>query len=111
MREPYSEGLASHAGPESCASSRKGRREALTGACVDQVLSREIIIVWGADALFVGGRPHPGRCYGKTLRDPTRSETLCMRRTTSRENREIPCPPAPDGVAGRAGKSEDISQR
>ncbi len=111
MREPYSEGLASHAGPESCAPTRKGRREALTGACADRVLSREIIIVWGADALSIGGRQHPRRRQGETPRGPTRSETSCMRRTTSRENREIPCPPAPDGVAGRAGKSKDASQR
>jgi hypothetical protein len=26
---------------------------------------------------------------------------------TSRENREVPCPPAEDGAAGRVGKSKD----
>jgi hypothetical protein len=26
---------------------------------------------------------------------------------TSRENREVPCPPVTDGVAGRVGKSKD----
>jgi hypothetical protein len=26
---------------------------------------------------------------------------------TSRENREIPCPPAADGASGRVGKSKD----
>jgi len=27
---------------------------------------------------------------------------------TSRENREIPCPPAADGASGRVGKSKDV---
>ena len=43
MKEPYSEGLASHAGPESCVPMRKDVHEALTGECVGRVLSREII--------------------------------------------------------------------
>lgn len=43
MKEPYIEGVATHDGPESCAASREGRGEALTGACMGTVLSREII--------------------------------------------------------------------
>jgi hypothetical protein len=111
MKEPYSEGLASRADPESCVHPREGRREALTGACADRVLSREIINVWDADAVSPDGRQHLGRRQGKRPLGPTRSETLCMYRTSSRENREIPCPPATDGEAGRAGKSMDPSQR
>jgi hypothetical protein len=37
-----SEGLANHAGPESCASLGNGVREALTGECAGRVLSPEI---------------------------------------------------------------------
>jgi RNA-directed DNA polymerase len=41
MKEPYSEGIASHAGPESCADGREAAREALTGVCAGRVLSPE----------------------------------------------------------------------
>jgi hypothetical protein len=41
MKEPHKEGLANY--PESCASSRKGAGEALTGAHVGQLLSPEIV--------------------------------------------------------------------
>ena len=41
MKVSYSEGLASHTGPESCVYSRKAVREALAGGRVGQVLSRE----------------------------------------------------------------------
>jgi hypothetical protein len=42
MREPYTEDLASHSGPESCAGPRKGAGEALTGVRTGRVLSCEI---------------------------------------------------------------------
>jgi len=42
MEESYSEDLASHAGPESCASVRKDRGEALTGGSAGELWSREI---------------------------------------------------------------------
>jgi len=42
MKEPYTEGPASHGDPESCAGIRKGAREALTGECIGEVSSREI---------------------------------------------------------------------
>jgi len=42
MREPDTEGVATHSGPESCAVIREGGGEALTGVCAGTVLSREI---------------------------------------------------------------------
>jgi hypothetical protein len=46
MKEPYGEGLASHTGSESCAwNSRKAPREALTGAQLGRVLSREMYAI------------------------------------------------------------------
>jgi len=41
MKEPHSEGLASHTGPESCGCDRKGASEALTGGSAGRVLSLE----------------------------------------------------------------------
>ncbi len=43
MKEPYTEELATHGDPESCVGVREGIGEALTGARVGEVSSREII--------------------------------------------------------------------
>ena len=107
MKESYGKGLAAHIGPESCVVAREGRDEALTGVRAGRVLSRERNILRGADAVGEGGRPYSAHRYREMRRDPARSETPCMYGNTSRENREIPCPPAADGVAGRVGKSKD----
>ena len=107
MKESYGEGLATHADPESCGATCEGGDEALTGARAGQVFSRESSILRGADAVRRSGRPHPARRYREKRRDPARSETLCTYGNTSHENREILCPPAADGAAGRIGKSKD----
>jgi hypothetical protein len=107
MKESYVEGLATHSGPESCVAVREGSGEALTGVRAGRVFSRESNFLRGADAVRRSGRPHPGRRYRETLRDPARSETPCTYGNTSRENREIPCPPAADGAVGRVGKFKD----
>ncbi len=107
MKESYVEGLAAHSGPESCVAVRKGRGEALTGVRTGRVFSRESTFLRDADAVRTSGRPHSAHRYREMRRGPARSETPCMYGNTSRENREIPCPPAADGVVGRVGKSED----
>ena len=111
MKEPYSEGIASHAGPESCADGREAGREALTGVCAGRVLSPEKIVVRGADVTLLSGRQYRVLRHGKKGTNPAWPETSCMYRTISRENREIPGPPGADGALGRAGKSKDASQR
>ena len=58
MKEPYSEGVASHTGSESCAHSRKAGSEALTGAHTGGVLSRDMLINQSADVVHDGGRQH-----------------------------------------------------
>ena len=47
----YSQGVATHTGPESCAWRRETPGEALTGVCVGQVVSGESNVVRGADAV------------------------------------------------------------
>jgi RNA-directed DNA polymerase len=111
MKESYSEGLAIHAGPESCGGARESTAEALTGVRTGRVFSRERIVLRGADAVRKSGRPHPVRRYRKMRRDPARSETPCTYGNASRENREIPCLPAVAEVAGRVGKSIDVRRR
>jgi RNA-directed DNA polymerase len=111
MKESYGEGLATHADPESCGASREGGVEALIGARAGQVFSRERTFLRGADAVRRSGRLHPSHRYRERRRDPARSETLSTYGNTSHENREIPCPPAADGAAGRVGKSKDARRR
>ena len=106
MQESYVEGLAAHSGSESCVAARKGRGEALTGVRAGRVLSRERNSLRGVDAVGESGRPHSAHRNREMRRGPA----LRRRRTvqlTSRENREILCPPAQDGAAGRIGKSKD----
>ena len=47
----YDEGAAIHIGPESCVGGREAVREALTGECAGQPLSREKDDIPGADAV------------------------------------------------------------
>jgi hypothetical protein len=108
MKESYGEGVASHAGPESCGAAREGSAEALTGVRAGRVLSRERISLRGADAVKESGRPHRLSRYRKRLADPARSQTPCTYGNTSRENREIRCLPV---RAGRVGKSKDVRRR
>ena len=108
MQESYGEGVATHTGPESCATVRKDRSEALTGEGAGRVLSREIHEpLRGADAVEVGGRPHQMHRHRKVRLDPARSETPSMHASTSHGNREIPCPPGAQQAPGRVGKSKD----
>ena len=112
MREPYGEGLASHADPESCATDTKGRQrpegrgEALTGARAGQVLSREITSL-GRRRCLRKRKAISGATLCEPLRSPARSETLCMCGNTSRENREVLRSATADGAGARIGKSED----
>jgi|SRR6266446_935182 hypothetical protein len=111
MKESYAEGLATHSGPESCGVSRKGFVEALTGVRMGRVLSRERSKVRDADAVGMSGRHHRAHRYREMRSGPARSETPCTHGNISHENREVPCPPATDGAAGRVGKSKDARRR
>src|SRR5712692_2013212 len=107
MEESYGEGPATHTGPESCAVDREVGGEALTGVRAGWAIELRKRCVWGADALDAGGRQHLGRRSRLTVWDPAESKTPSMHGSTSRENWEVPCPPAADGAAGRIGKSAD----
>src|SRR5690606_7695318 len=75
----YDEGVAIHIDPESCAGRREAAREVLTGEHAGQPLSREIVDIPGADALYLCGRQYERSRYRKWPFDPARSKTLaCM---------------------------------
>ena len=91
MRELYGEGLAIHAGPESCVRAREGAGEALTGVRAGWAIEpRKLNKVRGADAVTSGGRQHRQRRYRESLLDSARSENLCTYGVSMRENREVP---------------------
>lgn len=92
MEEPYTEGVATHGGPESCVVVREGGGEALTGARAGRAIEPRNHRVRGADAVYGSGRQHLQRRYRELLVGPARSETPCMYGTSMRENREIPPP-------------------
>jgi hypothetical protein len=104
MKESSSEGVASHAGPESCGAAREGVAEALRGVRAGRVSSRERRSLWSADAVGDCGRPHRQRRYRETLAGSARSKTPGTHGNTLRGNREILWLPTADGAAGRVGK-------
>ena len=111
MKEPYIEGVATHDGPESCAGFLKGVGEALTGVRIGWDIEPRNHIDRGADAVHIGGRRHGLARYRERQADPARSKTLCLCRTSLRENREIPGFSASEGEAGRCGKAKAVIRR
>jgi len=110
MEVLYGEGLASRTGPESYASGRKGRGEALTGEDAGWVLSREISfpgcrrcpVTRKATPCVSRAREAQGPC---AVIDPEHARKL--------HTREPGGPMLAHGrrCVGRAGKSKDISPR
>jgi hypothetical protein len=58
MKESHTEGPASHGDLEPCADVRKDTGEALTGAHMSGVLSRENSRSQGADVVIISGRQY-----------------------------------------------------
>jgi len=88
MQESYSEGLANHAGLESCGDNGNVISEALAEESVGCVLSPESYCVLGADAILPDGRQYCINCYGEGYAGPAGSETTCMHGNTLHWNRE-----------------------
>ncbi len=105
MQEPHKKGLASHLGPESCADGRKVVGEALTGEHAGQPLSSEITTS-ACRPCPDKGKATSGAALSELPPDAAESETLRMRESSRRENRETPGIPAPirRGTAGEGHK-------
>ena len=112
MKEPYGEGVAIRSGPESCVVPREGGGEALAGARVGWVLSREIMTgLQGADAVRACGRQYQEHCYREMLLDPARSKTPSTHGNISRGSREIPHLTSEDGAEVRAVNPQGARRR
>ena len=107
MKVRYSEGVAIHTDPESCAGHcRETVREALTGGRTGEVLSGESNVVRGADAVVAcrrqqaGGRHREDLSHPASSLDPEHVRTSLVREPgdlrTARGNR-------PQGRIGKAG--------
>lgn len=84
MQVHYSEGVATHTGPESCAQSREGLGEALTGVRIGQPLSGENLIR-GADALEVAEGNTGWHAIASAFPTPRRLRTWHVRTPPVRE--------------------------
>jgi RNA-directed DNA polymerase len=94
MREPDTEGLATHGGPESCADAREGAGEALTGVRAGWAIEPRNQLS-GVPTPWIQAEGHiAGGAMRESSADPARSENLGMHGISMRENREIPRSPA-----------------
>ena len=72
----HDEGVANHIDPESCAVTREGLGEALTGERIGQPSSRGRGIISGADAVLNAEGKTEGHVNRECPEDPAWSETL-----------------------------------
>jgi hypothetical protein len=90
MQEPYEEGLANRLGPASCAGDGNIAGVAGTGVRVGQVLTSEITVPACRPCPDMGKATRPATFRGESSGDAAESETLRMRGTFHRGNRETP---------------------
>ena len=79
MEVSYSKGVAIYADPESCVWIRKGAREALTGARMGQVLSRESKIHFGGPTVSYVSEGNMGSFVIARTSPPPRGRRPCAR--------------------------------
>ena len=92
MQESYSEELATHTGPESCAQDGNIVCEALTGVRAGRVLSFEIAVnVPSADGIPRYGRQYRMHRSGEMCTDSAESKTPRMYGNTLSGNRDPLC--------------------
>jgi RNA-directed DNA polymerase len=84
----YSEGLADHIGPESCVVDGDVQGEALTGERAGWVLSRESLLVQGADDVALS-EGNTGGCVMRAAARPCVVEDPSMRGRSLCGNREV----------------------
>jgi hypothetical protein len=108
MKEPYEKGVATHLDPESWVLAREGACQALTGARVGRVLSREICRV-ERRGFSTSRRQHSDGRQREHVAGSTRSETPSMLGNITTE----PGRSRDSSIerSRRKGKSKDASPR
>ena len=113
MKEPYTEGLATHGDPESCAGGArdqpKAAGEALTGACTGRDIEPRNLFIQSANVLPSGG--------GNTAASETRARSwLCAVKDPSQVQNLFAREPGDPLTArakspGRNGRAQALSRR
>lgn len=112
MREPYGEGLATHADPESCAGIREDAGEVLTGARAGRVLSCEKLVSFGVPTPSLWPEGNTGHIVNARCGpDPAQSETPCTYGNSSYGTWEIPCSTPRNGDGVRVVNPQGARQR
>jgi len=108
MKESYSEGIASHTGPESCAASREAIGEALTGVRAGQDIEpRKVGKFVGADAHHRAWKATICRPSSRGRRDPRAVvDPVHVRKLLAREPGELVC-----GLAKMVARSALLAER
>ena len=109
MKELHIEGLATHDGPESCAVTREGGGEALTGARAGRAIEPRNQDNRGAQAVKCVEGNIGCSAMRELQSDPARSENHGMYGTSMRENREVSRSPA-RLITGQAAQGRPRSQ-
>jgi RNA-directed DNA polymerase len=109
MKELYVEGPANHDGPEPCVDVPRGRGEALDRGMRRPGIEPRNQSTRGADAVVVAEGNTGGSATRELPSGPARSETLCMRRISVRENREASRSPDRP-ITGRAAQGRPRPQ-
>lgn len=110
MKKPHEKGVATHLDPESWVLAREGECQALTGARVGRVLSREICRAEGR-GFSTSRRQHVDGRQREHVCDSARSETPSMHGDTTTEPERSRDPSVAKGRSRRKGKSKDGSPR
>lgn len=111
MKESHNEGLASHIGPESWGGGRETVFQALTGECMDWVLSLENRIVRSADGFTSFGRQYRPVRHRENRSSFAWSKTPATYRHTSRERRQAALLGVSNDSLTEAGRSLDSAPR
>ena len=86
MEEPYTEGVATHGGPEPCVGDPRGRSEALDRGTHRPAIEPRNGVNRGADAVMTGGRQHRRRRYARVAGGPREvGEPVHVRNLHARE--------------------------
>ena len=111
MEESHGEGLATHAGPESCGAVREDGVEALTGVRAGRVWSREILFNFRVLTLWDRWKAILGRSLARDLLRPCAvGDPEHVRKCPTREPGGSVSAFRREGSGGRTGKSEDTSR-
>ena len=106
VRVPYEARNSEPLRPRVMRRQPRGEGEALTGDRASWVLSREIVFIWGAEAVPCAKGNTGDAAIARHPLDPTRSETPCTSGSSSYGNREIPCLAGADGAPVRGWNPE-----